>query len=101
MTSAASRGAILPIGSVPDRRIGGSGRALGISCHPEVAPVSDREVRCDDVRARRLDVEAGVGVKIGWVIWVGFGLLAVGFVMLAGAVIVILLISRRASAAGG
>jgi len=51
--------------------------------------------------ARSVDVEADVGVKIGWVIWVGFGLLAVGFVMLVGAVVVILLISRRASAAGG
>jgi hypothetical protein len=51
--------------------------------------------------ARSVDVEADVGVKVGWALWVGFGLLVVGLVMLVGAVVVILLISRHASAANG
>jgi hypothetical protein len=47
--------------------------------------------------SRGVDVEADVGVKVGWVIWAGLGMLAVGLLMTIGAVIVILLLSRRAS----
>jgi len=50
---------------------------------------------------RGVDVEADVGVKLGWAIWVGLGLLLVGLLMSAGAVIVILLIGRSASRARG
>ena len=46
--------------------------------------------------AREIDIEANVGVKVGWVIWVGMGMLVVGVLMSAGAVVVILLIGRRA-----
>jgi hypothetical protein len=45
---------------------------------------------------RGIDVEADVGVKLGWVIWAGLGMFVVGLLMSAGAVIVILLIARRA-----
>jgi hypothetical protein len=45
---------------------------------------------------RGIDVEADVGVKLGWVIWAGLGMLVIGLLMSAGAVIVILLIARRA-----
>jgi hypothetical protein len=41
-------------------------------------------------------VEADVGVKIGWAVWAGIGLLVVGLLMTAGAVAVILLVGRRA-----
>jgi hypothetical protein len=47
--------------------------------------------------ARGVDVEADAGVKLDWAIWVGVGLLVVGLLMSAGAVALILLISRRAS----
>ena len=47
--------------------------------------------------ARGVDVEADVGVKLGWAIWAGLGMFVVGLVMTAGAVVVILLIGRRAS----
>jgi hypothetical protein len=46
--------------------------------------------------SRDIDVEADVGVKLGWVIWAGLGMFVVGLLMSAGAVIVILLIARRA-----
>jgi len=46
--------------------------------------------------ARGVDVEADVGVKLGWAIWAGLGMFVVGLLMTAGAVIVILLIGRRA-----
>jgi hypothetical protein len=49
--------------------------------------------------SRGVDVEADVGVKLGWAIWAGLGLVAVGLVMSAGAVAVILLIGRRAQRA--
>jgi hypothetical protein len=49
--------------------------------------------------ARGVDVEADAGVKLDWVIWAGLGLFVVGLIMSAGAVIVILLIGRRASSA--
>jgi hypothetical protein len=47
--------------------------------------------------SRGVDVEADAGVKVGWVIWVGLGMLVVGLLMTAGAVIVIVLISRQRS----
>jgi hypothetical protein len=43
-----------------------------------------------------IDVEADAGVKLGWAIWAGVGMFVVGLLMTAGAVIVILLIGRRA-----
>ena len=46
---------------------------------------------------RIIDAEADVGVKLGWAIWAGLGMLLVGLLMTVGAVIVILLISRSAS----
>jgi hypothetical protein len=46
--------------------------------------------------ARGVDVEADAGVKLGWAIWAGLGMFAVGLLMTAGAVVVILLIGRRA-----
>jgi len=47
--------------------------------------------------ARGIAVEADAGVKLGWAIWAGLGMLLVGLVMTVGAVIVILLIGRSAS----
>ena len=46
--------------------------------------------------ARGIDVEADVGIKLGWAIWAGLGMVVVGLLMSAGAVVVILLIGRRA-----
>jgi hypothetical protein len=46
--------------------------------------------------ARGIDVEADAGVKLDWAIWAGLGMLVVGLLMSAGAVVVILLIGRRA-----
>jgi hypothetical protein len=48
---------------------------------------------------RGIDIEADVGVELDWAIWAGLGMLVVGLLMSAGAVIVILLIGRRASRA--
>jgi hypothetical protein len=47
--------------------------------------------------ARGVDVEADVGVKLDWAIWAGLGMFVIGLLMTVGAVIVILLIGRRAS----
>ena len=47
--------------------------------------------------ARGIYVEADAGVKLGWVIWAGLGMLVVGLLMTVGGVVVILLIGRRAS----
>jgi hypothetical protein len=47
--------------------------------------------------ARGIDVEADVGVKLGWAIWAGLGMFLVGLLMTVGAVIVIVLLGRRAS----
>jgi hypothetical protein len=44
-----------------------------------------------------IDVEADAGVKLDWAIWAGLGLFLVGLLMTVGAVVVILLIGRRAS----
>jgi hypothetical protein len=47
--------------------------------------------------ARDIDVEADAGVKVGWAIWAGLGMFVVGLLMTVGAVVVILLVGRRAS----
>ncbi len=47
--------------------------------------------------ARGIDVDADVGVKLGWAIWAGLGMVVVGLLMSVGAVVVILLLGRRAS----
>jgi len=47
--------------------------------------------------ARGIDVDADVGIKLGWAIWAGLGMFVLGLLMSAGAVVVILLIGRRAS----
>jgi hypothetical protein len=47
--------------------------------------------------ARGVDVEADAGVKLNWAIWAGLGMFVVGLLMSTGAVVVILLIGRRAS----
>jgi hypothetical protein len=49
--------------------------------------------------ARGIDVEADAGVKLDWAIWAGLGMFAVGLLMSAGAVIVILLVGRGAGRA--
>jgi hypothetical protein len=46
--------------------------------------------------SRGVDVEADAGVKLGWAIWAGLGMFVVGLLMTVGAVIVILLVARRA-----
>ena len=46
--------------------------------------------------SRGIDVEADAGIKLGWVIWAGLGMFVVGLLMTVGAVVVILLIGRRA-----
>jgi hypothetical protein len=45
---------------------------------------------------RGINVKADAGVKLGWVIWAGLGMFVVGLLMTVGAVVVILLIGRRA-----
>ena len=47
--------------------------------------------------ARGIDVEAEAGIKLDWVIWAGLGIFAIGLLISAGAVVLILLIGRRAS----
>jgi hypothetical protein len=44
-----------------------------------------------------VDVEADAGVKLDWAIWAGVGMFVIGLLMTAGAVVVVLLIGRRAS----
>jgi hypothetical protein len=51
--------------------------------------------------ARGVAVEADAGAKVGWVLWVGLGLAVVGLVILAGCVVLILRIGRRAAAPSG
>jgi hypothetical protein len=46
--------------------------------------------------ARGINVEADAGVKLDWAIWAALGMFVVGLLMTVGAVIVILLIGRRA-----
>jgi hypothetical protein len=47
--------------------------------------------------AAGVSVDADAGVKIDWVIWVGVGLALVGMLLTVTAVVLILIISRRAS----
>ena len=47
--------------------------------------------------ARGIAVKADAGVKLAWAIWAGLGMFVVGLLMSVGAVVVILLIGRRAS----
>jgi hypothetical protein len=47
--------------------------------------------------ARGIDVEADAGVKLEWAIWAGLGMFVVGLLVSAGAVVVLLLVGRRAS----
>jgi hypothetical protein len=51
--------------------------------------------------ARGVAVEADAGAKVGWVLWVGLGLAVVGLVLLAGCVVLILRIGRRAATPSG
>jgi hypothetical protein len=46
--------------------------------------------------ARGVSVDADVGAKLDWLIWVGAGLTVLGLVLLAGGVILIVRIARRA-----
>jgi hypothetical protein len=46
---------------------------------------------------RGIDVEVDAGVKLSWALWAGLGMFVVGLLMTVGAVIVMLLIGRRAS----
>ena len=46
--------------------------------------------------ARGIAVKADAGVKLGWAVWAGLGMFVVGLLMSVGAVVVILLIGRRA-----
>jgi hypothetical protein len=47
--------------------------------------------------ARGVDVKADAGIKLAWAIWAGLGMFVIGLLMSVGAVVVILLIGRRAS----
>ena len=47
--------------------------------------------------ARRVVVDADIGAKVGWFLGVGIGLLAVGLLILAGGVALIVTAARRAS----
>ena len=47
--------------------------------------------------ARGIHVAADAGVKLGWAIWAGLGMFVVGLLMSVGAVVVIVLIGRRAN----
>jgi hypothetical protein len=50
--------------------------------------------------SRGVAVEADVGVKIGWGIWVGVGLIVAGLALGAGAAVVIVIIGRHAASRG-
>lgn len=51
--------------------------------------------------SRGIDVEADAGVKIGWVIWVGLGLLIVGLIIDGASIALMLLIVRGAERGAG
>jgi hypothetical protein len=51
--------------------------------------------------ARPVVIDADVGAKVGWVLGVGIGLLVVGLVILAGGVVLIVAMARRASRGPG
>jgi hypothetical protein len=46
-----------------------------------------------------VDVEAEAGIKLDWAIWAGLGMFVTGLLLTGGAVVVIVLIGRRASRA--
>lgn len=46
---------------------------------------------------RDIRVEADAGIKLGWAIWAGLGMVVVGLAMTVGAAVVIMLVGRRAS----
>jgi hypothetical protein len=50
--------------------------------------------------SRGIEVQADAGVKIGWVIWVGIGLLIVGLIIDGAAIALMLLIVRGAERKG-
>jgi hypothetical protein len=52
-------------------------------------------MNADGTRPVAADVD--VGVKVGWVLWVGLGCLAVGLAVIATAVLLIIHVSRRAA----
>ena len=47
--------------------------------------------------ARSVDVDASVGVQIGWLIWAGIGLGVIGLVLLGGCVVAIIVVTNRAA----
>lgn len=47
--------------------------------------------------ARGVSVDADLGARVGWLIWLGIGLAVVGLVLTATGLILIIVISRRAS----
>jgi hypothetical protein len=47
--------------------------------------------------ARPVVIDADVGAKVGWVLGVGIGLLVLGLLILAGGVVLIIAMARRAS----
>ena len=47
--------------------------------------------------SRGVNVEADAGLKLDWAVWAGLGLFVVGLLMTTGAVVIVLLIGRRAS----
>lgn len=49
---------------------------------------------------RGVDVDADIGAKVGWVLWVGLGLTLVGLVITIVAILVVISLSRRASRDG-
>jgi hypothetical protein len=51
--------------------------------------------------ARPVVIEADVGAKVGWVLGVGIGMVVVGLLVLAGGVVLIVAMGRRASRGAG
>lgn len=47
--------------------------------------------------ARGIDVDADAGVKLDWAVWAGLGMLVAGLLAIVGAVVVAVLVGRRAS----
>jgi hypothetical protein len=89
LRSLANGGGVSDVGKVPE--LDRLARRFGIEFGRWTAVVMNADA------ARGIDVEADVGVKLDWAIWPGLGMFVVGLLMTVGAVIVILLIGRRAS----
>lgn len=47
--------------------------------------------------ARRVVLDADIGADVGWLLWVGIGVLVLGLLILAGGVVLIVLAARRVS----